>query len=245
MIGSSAPLAERSSSRPLQSTSALLREVLQGSASLGSSSEPPPPTFSAISYPKSLTARLNAITFNEESIMGGFTISNNLFTGEIFRLRGGSHSQHPVSEPQDGVEQFEDDALGESAAKVSPPAPSLRYRNGDMQALMRAFQRRQRQASLLVIGCLATAILLTIGIVLVLLVFPPHGPSRAGLIDPIPPSVPAPKHASAAWPEAEQKKAISGVKFTSASVDRAAGTAALTDARTKILAGLTALCPSG
>ena len=157
MIGSTTPVAERPDWHPVHRANALLRSALLNAAApfpdpaedFDRASLAAPSITGVIegqirvTYPQSLAARLNALAVKEDAFSG-------------------SGSDAVARDRQnDGLDVSDADAYAAGAALdpvVARVAPQVH-----VQTLVREFHRRQRQASLLVAGCLVTAFLLTLG----------------------------------------------------------------------------------
>ena len=176
MIGSPAPLAERPDWQPHGSAFPLPAAV-----AIECFSQPrlvPPPPLK-VTYPGSLAARLVALaerdrdarirTRRDETavILGeANTEQTNRQASRIIAGRQGADILVPQTLPLTATRDHERD-------NVAPQAV--------VQALVRDFHRRQRQASFLVAGCLAAACVLTVGGIAIL----------ASLVTPAPAETPA------------------------------------------------------
>ena len=186
MTGSPMPLAERRDWQPHGSAVPLPERAGESFPPLRLMPAPPV----TITYPGSLATRLDALAAGERdehvcdrredqaSIHGNLsTAQTNKQASRIIAARERSHILDAYSFAQvAAVDRSHSD--GASQAMV--------------RALVRDFHRRQRQASLLVAGCLATACVLTIGGIAIL----------ASVVTPLPAEAPAARPAPAtsiAW----------------------------------------------
>jgi hypothetical protein len=223
MISSSVLLAGRLSSSPARRAAALLRAALLRSAaaspkSIPRSSEHPrispeiAPRCDAVSelfegpvrvtYPHSLAARLGALSLDEEA----FTGQRELASGETLPVqdRGLLHDYPQVESATAGVD----------SAPPTEQAPRLTA--ADLRGLVREFRRRQRHASLLCAGGLASAFLFAVGGLLLAASFLPEAAAVPAKTDEPAPhkSAPAPKRAtSIAWHQQAHEDGLIGLQF--------------------------------
>jgi hypothetical protein len=208
MIGSTTPAAERPDWHPVHRANALLRSALLNAAA----PFPDPmgefdrtsfaaPSFTGIiegpvkiTCPRSLVARLNALAVSED-VFDAFKLPSRgtpQGLGEL-RLTEDDALLHDV-----GTAAWDrhDDSLGDAdafaAGTLLDPVASWVAPQVHVQALVREFYRRQRQATLLVAGSLAAAFLLTIGGVVLVTNFTAPRPANG---DNRPPS----RSTSIAW----------------------------------------------
>jgi hypothetical protein len=228
MIGSSVLLAGRLSSSPAHRAAALLRAALLRSAaaspkSILSSPKHPwispeiAPSRDAVSelfegpvrvtYPHSLAARLGALSLDEEA----FTGQRDLASGETLLAQD--------AEFLDDFPRAENAKAGADSLPRqdgAPPEPAPRLSAADLRTLVREFQRRQRHASLLCAGGLASAFLFAVGGLLLLASFLPEAAAVPAKPDELVPhkSAPAPKRAtSIAWHQQAREDGFIGLQF--------------------------------
>jgi hypothetical protein len=170
MFGSTTPLAERPDWHPVHRANALLRSALLNEAA--SFAKPgftqpfdaiagPEDGPIGIACPQSLVARLNALDISLHRSAGirvPLTFAAQPVLDDVSDLALPAKNKADATEEAtgavvDGEHDGEDDAI----KPIDLPTQAL------MLALVREFQRRQRQASLLVAGSLAAAVLLTLG----------------------------------------------------------------------------------
>lgn len=211
MIGSSTPLAEPEW-HPVHRANAMLRAALLSSARASELSEDLPSVESlsraidsvmggpvSITYPTSLAARLDAL-----AVKDAFPAFEGLMTGAPL-------DEEAWDEGDDGFEDADELTVG------APLDPEMRVLPSQIhvQGLLREFQRRQRRASLLVAGSIATAVLLTVGgLVLAASMAPP----RAANSDNRPPM----RSTSVAWQRPANSPADVGLQRTTVAANRAA-----------------------
>jgi hypothetical protein len=170
MIGSTTPLGEPLRSHPVHRADALLR------AALLNSTQPSPSLAGeqlsleslsgaiatvmegpvAITFPRPLAARLAALAVDEDSPAA--------FDVLMHGAPGGARS--PSAHEGDYPNEADEDSWGPGELTIEAPLdPERRIvpTQVHVQSLMQEFQRRQRHASLLVAGSIATAALLTVG----------------------------------------------------------------------------------
>ncbi|HMK42031.1 MAG TPA: hypothetical protein VK451_10795 [Methyloceanibacter sp.] len=172
MFGSTTPLTERPDLHPVHRANALLRSALLNEAAFFPKpglTQPfdtiagPPDGPVGIAYPQSLVARLNALDFAIEGGSGIRVPLSVAATGSL--LEDMSDLAPPAWDEHDGLRDEETQAGFDDAGEDDHPAiegldpPTQAH----MLALVREFQRRQRQANFLVAGSLAAAVLLTLG----------------------------------------------------------------------------------
>ena len=176
MIGSSTPLAEQPDWHPVHRANAILRAALLSSAHDSEPSEDLPSVESlsraiegvmggpvSVTYPTTLAARLDALAV--EDVFPAF----EGLTNDAPRHGGASENLlGPTNASLEGEAWDEDDdGFGEIGELTvgAPLDPEMRDLPSQVhvQSLLRAFRRRQRHASLLVAGSIATAVLLTVG----------------------------------------------------------------------------------
>jgi hypothetical protein len=179
MIGSSTPLAEQPEWHPVHRANAMLRAALLSSTRRSEPAEELPSVESlsraidsvmqgpvSITYPTPLAARLDALAVEDE-----FPAFEGLVSGAP--RRGGASetllapADAPLDEASPEAWDEADDGFGETGELMVgvPLDPEMRILPSQVhvQSLLREFQRRQRRASLLVAGSIATAVLLTVG----------------------------------------------------------------------------------
>lgn len=180
MIGSSTPLAEQPEWHPVHRANAMLRAALLSSTHRSEPAEDLPSVESlsraidsvmqgpvSITYPTPLAARLDALAVEDE--FPAFV--EGLMSGAP--RRGGASetllapADAPLDEASPEAWDEADDGFGETGELMVgvPLDPEMRILPSQVhvQSLLREFQRRQRRASLLVAGSIATAVLLTVG----------------------------------------------------------------------------------
>ena len=190
MIGSSTPLAEQPDGHPVHRVNAMLRAALLSSTHPSEPSEDLPSVESlsraiesvmegpvSISYPTSLAARLDALAVEDafpafEGLMSGAPRRGENHSGagcEAFGNLGASEKLLAPADAPLGEEAWDegDDGFGETGELTVgvPLDPEMRVLPSQVhvQSLLHEFRRRQRHASLLVAGSIATAALLTVG----------------------------------------------------------------------------------
>ena len=172
MIVSTTPLAERPDWHPVHRANAMLRSALLNEAAFfpkpgltqpfdAIAGTPDGPV--GIAYPQSLVARLNALDFGIEGAPGirvplSVTTTEPMLEdmSDLALSTWGEHDGLCGEETQTG---FDDAAEDDDPAIEALDPPTQAH----MLALVREFQRRQRQANFLVAGSLAAAVLLTLG----------------------------------------------------------------------------------
>ena len=170
MFGSTTPLTERPHLHPVHRANALLRSALLNEAAFFPKpglTQPfdtiagPPDGPVGIAYPQSLVARLNALDFAIEGT-SGIRVPLSVRAAEpVFEDM--SDLALPAWGEHDGLRDEEtgfDDAGEDDHRAIEALDPPTQ---AHMLALVREFQRRQRQANFLVAGSLAAAVLLTLG----------------------------------------------------------------------------------
>ena len=240
MFGSATPVAVH----PVHRANAVLRAALLSSTSPSDPSEDRHNVDSlsraiqtvmqgpvSISFPKSLVERLEALNIEDAFPSLGLPMQGapfgkpDSFAG--LGLRGGLSAGDALSPEEHGLLpktlHADWDAIGDafdpdeaealeaaSLARVPQVIPQIH-----VQALLHEFHRRQRQASLLVAGSIATAILLTVGGLLIVahMAVPRsiEGDNR-----------PALRSTSVAWQRPIEADAGSGLEFAVVSANRAA-----------------------
>ena len=176
----------------------------------------------AITYPGSLTARLHAmrrkdtdmIAPNEPTFLlsarqpprrgpksdgSKGSVAQDLAASEDLMAEAGRLLEDFTSLESNGSGEGLDLGEAEAFAEDLPldPATSDLARQAHMRALVRDFHRRQSQASLLVAGCLATACLLTLAGMLLLVSYAKPGPHDD--------TVPAAKHSTSTFSQRSQR----------------------------------------
>jgi hypothetical protein len=240
MFGSATPVAVH----PVHRANAVLRAALLSSTSPSDPSEDRHDAESlsraiqtvmqgpvSISFPKSLAERLEALNVEDAFPSLGLTSRDTPFGAHDplggLGLRGGLSASDALSPEAHGLlpetvnpdwdaadeplDPDEAEALeAASLARVPQVIPQIH-----VQALLYEFRRRQRQASLLVAGSIATAILLTVGGLLIVAQMavprPVDGDNR-----------PALRSTSVAWQRPVEAGAGSGLEFAVVSANRAA-----------------------
>jgi hypothetical protein len=179
MIGSSTPLAEQPDWHPVHRANAMLRAALLSSTHRSEPAEDLPSVESlsraiesvmegpvSITYPTSLAARLDALAVEDE-----FPAFEGHMSGAP-RHGGASETLLAQADAPLGEASLEawneaDDSFGETGELMVgvPLDPEMRVLPSQVhvQSLLSEFRRRQRRASLLVAGSIATAVLLTVG----------------------------------------------------------------------------------
>ena len=170
MFVSTTPLTERPDLHPVHRANALLRSALLNEAAFFPKpglTQPfdtiagPPDGPVGIAYPQSLVARLNALDFGVEGT-SGIRVPLSVRAAEpVFEDM--SDLALPAWGEHDGLRDEEtgfDDAGEDDHRAIEALDPPTQ---AHMLALVREFQRRQRQANFLVAGSLAAAVLLTLG----------------------------------------------------------------------------------
>jgi hypothetical protein len=189
----------------------------------------------SITYPTSLAARLDALAVEEDAppafevLMGSAFRAGRNRPFAAFEARGDLGASEAVFPPagdlpeedataawDDGIDDSSFDEPGPLTAGV-PLDPEVRILAPQVhvQALLREFRRRQRHASLLVAGSIATAVLLTVGgLVLVVSLAAPRpadGDNR-----------PSPRSTSVAWQRPANSNPNAGLQFAVVSANRVA-----------------------
>lgn len=226
MIGSTTPVAEQANWHPVHRANAMLRAALLSSTC---SPEPSADAHDAeslsraiesvlrgpvrITFPQSLAERLDALAIKEDAFPA--------FEALVEKRRGPAL---PASVDVSQGAELEtwgdgDDNLGKAGTlTVGAPLDSeLRALPPQIhvQSLLHEFHRRQRRASLLVAGSIATAVLLTVGgIWLIANLTPPHpvGSDNRPLL----------RSTSVAWQRPVVANATAGLPLASVSTNRAA-----------------------
>jgi len=171
MFGSTTPLAERPDLHPVHRANALLRsallnetapfargDFLQDFDAIAGPADGPV----GIAYPTSLVERLNALDIGTSAVAG---IRIPLSFAAQPAPDGAGDPPPPAELGSDGLAANDaeanwdeiDDGPGDTVPTLTLP------QQAHMLAVLKEFRRRQRQASLLVAGSLAAAVLLTIG----------------------------------------------------------------------------------
>jgi len=231
MIGSSTPLAEQPDWHPVHRANAMLRAALLSSTHPSEPAEDLPSVESlsraidsvmegpvSITYPTSLAARLDALAVEDE-----FPAFEGLMSDAP--RRGGAsetllaQADAPLGEASPEAWDEADDGFGEIGELMVgvPLDPEMRILPSQVhvQSLLREFRRRQRRASLLVAGSIATAVLLTVGgLVLVASMTAP----RPANSDNRPPT----RSTSVAWQRPAHSTSDPGLQRAAASANRAA-----------------------
>ena len=191
MIGSS-PLAERPDLHPVHRANAVLRAALLNSTRPSAPPEDRQDVESlshaihsvmqgevSISFPQSLAERLDALDvedafrgfevgmrtapWSRNDPLAGFEARSDLLASDALY----ADAYGPHQETAEAAWHEHNDGLGEAGELLAdaPLDPTVRSLPPQIhvQALLREFRRRQRHASLLVAGSIATAILLTVG----------------------------------------------------------------------------------
>lgn len=233
MFGSATPVAVH----PVHRANAVLRAALLSSTSPSGPAEDPHGVDQLsraietvmqgpvrISFPKPLGERLDALEV--EDAFSSFGLPRRVDDPNAsLETRGGLSASDALSaeahgllslgldwdEPGEALDPDEAEALEAAAlARVPQVIPQIH-----VQALLTEFRRRQRHASLLVAGSIATAILLTVGGLLIIaqMAVPRsvEGDNR-----------PALRSTSVAWQRPVQAEAGSGLEFAVVSANRAA-----------------------
>jgi hypothetical protein len=162
MIGSTTPAAEQANWHPVHRANAMLRAALLSSTR---TAEPPVESEATeglseavasvmreqaeITFPQPLAERLDALGLEEDA----FPVFERLMASVAQR------EEAPPASPEEDTLEPEELAAGEplDPELVGPP-PQIH-----MQSLLDEFQRRQRNVGLLVAGSIATAVVLTLG----------------------------------------------------------------------------------
>jgi hypothetical protein len=170
MIGSTTPVAEQANWHPVHRANAMLRAALLSSArpaepaadpttveSLSHAVESVLRGHASITFPEPLAARLDALEIKEDAFP-----AFEALVDEQRRQDSPGRCHHPEQtlgeereEGEDGIDDAET-LRADPELRVLPPQVHMR-------SLLYEFQRRQRHASLLVAGSIATAVLLTLG----------------------------------------------------------------------------------
>jgi hypothetical protein len=170
MVGSTTPFTEQADWHPVHRANAMLRAALLSSARQAEATGDLPSVESLsraaesvlqgpvhITFPQPLAARLDALRIEEDDFPAFETLVGRTFSAET----PGAEEEPP--EPWDELEdanaeteEARTDARLDHGLRALPPQMH-------MQSLLHEFHRRQRQASVLVAGCIATAVLLTVG----------------------------------------------------------------------------------
>lgn len=177
MIGSSTPLAEQPNWHPVHRANAMLRAALLSSTHPSKPSEDLPSVELlsraiesvmegpvGITFPTSLAARLDALAVEDafpafEGLVRGAARRDQISLAQADAPLGEASSEE-WGEADDG------DGFAEAGELTvgAPLDPEMRVLpQVHVQTLLREFRRRQRYASLLVAGSIATAVLLTMG----------------------------------------------------------------------------------
>ncbi|MBC8012725.1 MAG: hypothetical protein H7X74_01355 [Methyloceanibacter sp.] len=169
----------------------------------------------SITYPTSLAARLDALAVED-----AFPAFEVLMSGAPRRdqaLLAQANASLGEASPE-GWAEGDDDGLGEAGELTvgAPLDPETRVLpQAHVQTVLREFRRRQHHASLLVAGSIATAVLLTVGgLVLV-----------ASLAAPLPAdgdNRPLQRSTSVAWQRPANSNADAGLRLAVVSANRAA-----------------------
>lgn len=243
MIGSTTSLAERPDWHPVHRANALLRSALLNSAAPSEPSEEfedsglPGPSHAIpglvggplrISYPRSLVARLNALALNEaafrlpvsaapepnpNSPLAGFEDAGDRVAREAVLLHDFAEAAWDQDDDRLDLEDADAFAEGTALDNLDPGvAPQVH-----VQALVREFHRRQRQVSLLVVGSLATAFLLTLGGLVLTASLATPEPADS---DNRPPG----RSTSVAWQRPDRDAASAGLQLAAVTANRAAKT---------------------
>ena len=231
MIGSSTPLAEQPDWHPVHRANAMLRAALLSSTHPSEPAEDLPSVELlsraiesvmegpvSITYPTSLAARLDALAVGDE-----FPAFEGLMSGAP--RRGGAsetllpQADAPLGEASPEAWDEADDGFGETGELMVgvPLDPEMRILPSQVhvQSLLHEFRRRQRRASLLVAGSIATAVLLTVGgLVLVASMTAP----RPANSDNRPPT----RSTSVAWQRPANSPSDPGLQRAAVSANRAA-----------------------
>jgi hypothetical protein len=238
MFGSATPVAVH----PVHRANAVLRAALLSSTSASDPAEDPHGVDSlsraiqtvmqgpvSITFPKSLAERLEALEVDDAFPTFALPMREAPFARHDssggLGSRGGLSASDALSPEAHGLLPLEsgwDEALAAldpdeaealeaaSLARVPQVIPQIH-----VQALLTEFRRRQRHASLLVAGSIATAILLTVGGLLIIAQMavprPIDGDNRPTL-----------RSTSVAWQRPVQAGAGSGLEFAVVSANRAA-----------------------
>ena len=184
MIGPTTSLAERPDWHPVHRANALLHAALQSSIhyepiddrrNVDSLSRAIASVMAApvsITYPTSLAARLDALAPEED----GYPVSDVLLSGappsdaELGAVAGGEDTA-PASEVWEEADDWSEDVAEQDFGQAGDltagipldPERRLIASQVHVQTLLHEFHRRQRHASLLVAGSIATAVALTVG----------------------------------------------------------------------------------
>ena len=174
MIGFTTPVAEQANWHPVHRANAMLRAALLSSAHPVEPAAEAPSVESlsraietvlggpvSITFPEPLAARLDALEITEDA----FPAFEALVEDQR-RQDSPDHDDAAGEVTEDAYEDSEDGLDDAEALRAGAPLdPQLRVLPPQvhMQSLLFEFQRRQRHASLLVAGSIATAILLTLG----------------------------------------------------------------------------------
>ncbi len=238
MFGSATPVAVH----PVHRANAVLRAALLSSTSASGPAEDPHDVESlsraiqtvmqgpvSITFPKSLAERLDALEVDDAFPTFALPMRSASFDGHGpnggLGLRGGLSASDALSAEAHGLLSLES-GWNEAGAALDPDeaealeAASLAQvpqliPQIHVQALLTEFRRRQRHASLLVAGSIATAILLTVG---GLLIIAQMAVPRAIEGD----NRPALRSTSVAWQRPVQAETRSGLELAVVSANRAA-----------------------
>lgn len=230
MIGTTTPVAERPDWHPVHQANALLR------AALLSSTRPPAPPEDrhgvellshaiasvfegpvSITYPTPLAARLDALAVEEDGFASEILLGDDVPIGASETLF--AEADDPLlagaawDDKIDGADFDEPDPL--TAGEPLYPEVRVLPPQVHVQTLLHEFRRRQRHASLLVAGSIATAVLLTVSGFLVVASMaaprPPAGDHRT-------PS----RSTSVAWQRPANSDPNAGLELAVVSANRAA-----------------------
>lgn len=177
MIGSSIPLAEQPNWHPVHRANAMLRAALLSSTHPSKPSEDLPSVELlsraiesvmegpvGITFPTSLAARLDALAVEDafpafEGLVRGAARRDQISLAQADAPLGEASSEEwDEADDGDGFAETGELTVG------APLDPEMRVLpQVHVQTLLREFRRRQRYASLLVAGSIATAVLLTMG----------------------------------------------------------------------------------
>jgi hypothetical protein len=210
MTGSTTPMSEQPDWHPVHRANALLREALQNTTrsfeslearysveSLSDAIESVLQGPVRITYPMPLAVRLHHLSIEEKAIPGLEALMRPSKHAPGDPLAGFRHDGDDglaAFEQDDGLTalppEFSDDAEGcpdldefETLRADVPLDSEMGLRQVHMQTLMGEFHRRQRDASRLVGASIATAIVLTIGGVVLAVSLATPRPADAGQLD--------------------------------------------------------------
>ncbi len=214
MFGSTTPLAERPDLHPVHRANALLRsallnetapfaraDFLQDFDTIAGAADGPV----GIAYPTSLVERLNVLDVGTAAV-AGIRIPLS-FVAQPAPDRAGDPSP-PAEIEGDGLAandaEADWDELDDGPGDTVPTLPLPQQAH--MLAVLKEFRRRQRQASLLVAGSLAAAVLLTIGGFVLIANLASSEPAKSDKQAP-------PRSTSIVWqrPERDAETAANGV----------------------------------